>query len=335
MSRAVTVGGLADYIVTNASPSAPSGASASDVLDASGVALENRPGNATVDVATLGAWETGAYRWVYAATAGNNSSAFVADTGTVSVEAATSGGGSVSTASSDEIASGQEWLSSESSVGIDLEERIGSSRQQNVTRVEFEFSSATTGSVSVQEVTRSAAEVPAPPNGTTAAYLDISVPQPVRDEPTTVRMRIARDYLDEVGLAPEHVQVSKYDDTSGSWESYTTSVVRSTADFVTVEFQVTGFSVFAVTGGGTEATTATATPTATPSPTATLSPTATSSPTAAQTSTATPAATPTATQTPPDSATPASELGGFDSELVLVGLLSVLGIGAAMLLRRR
>jgi hypothetical protein len=86
-SRSLSIAGMADYIVSDTTSTAPAGATEAEVLNASSAAVTNRPADGTVPVRTQLGWDSGTYTYVYVAQNSDNQSALVTQTGTLDVQA--------------------------------------------------------------------------------------------------------------------------------------------------------------------------------------------------------------------------------------------------------
>lgn len=302
VSRSVDLGSVVDFVAEDlqGNPLKTERVGGNTKLYASVRATASDSPQRQLTVETFENWSAGTYRYVYIGTLESNGSAVSTQTGTIDIapqNRARGGGGggggvfsSITTRFTPEVDNSQVIL--DTTISVDG------------------FSS---GDATVSEFGSFPAGTPQVP-GTFVVGADITVPDDVEDSAGQVRLTVDRSAFEALGLAPEDLRVYKLDPIAQRWDLAPTSVVDATDRQVTIEADIDGFSLFAVS---TEATQVTQTQTATASPTASPTPTETTQVT--PTETASPTPTPTAGGGP-----------GFGAVVAVVALL-----GAALLLSRR
>ncbi|ELZ96984.1 hypothetical protein C440_04383 [Haloferax mucosum ATCC BAA-1512] len=177
---------------------------------------------------------------------------------------------------------------------------------ESVSAVNITFSNKTTGEVIVQERTNVPGTV-GEPDGVAVGYVKITVPKSARDDPSTLKFSVRQSKLDELDLSASDLEVQRFNDDTGDWESIDTRVVNDGDDTVVLEADTPGFSYFAITADE-EPTTTTEPPT--DGPTTTTEP---------------PTDGPTTTTEPPTDGPTTTGTGvpGFGAVLAVIALLAI------------
>ncbi|MFB6093306.1 MAG: PGF-pre-PGF domain-containing protein [Haloquadratum sp.] len=112
-----------------------------------------------------------------------------------------------------------------------------------VTRIRF-GTDAASGTVTVVQLS-SPPEATGSPPGESVAVAEIRVPDGLTEQAATIRMQVANERLDAIGVRPANLRITRFAD--GEWQSLETRVVDSGADGAVVAARTPGFSYFAVT----------------------------------------------------------------------------------------
>ncbi|MFB6161395.1 MAG: PGF-pre-PGF domain-containing protein [Haloferacaceae archaeon] len=322
VARSVGMGTVVDVVASDLEANSPATEATGDTtLYASvrGVASTSPQPRLTVE--TLGNWSAGTYRYVYVAMQEDDQSALTTTTGTLEVvetprrQPGGGGGGG---------GGGASFFSSRPKATDAIDPTTGRASVTfldtdavHLRGIEVDLQDGTSGEVAV--VANAAYPAgDAGPAGSVVATFEVSVPQPVADEPATMQIRIPKNRLGPAADAPSRLVVSRYH--AGSWSDLDTSLVSTTGDTVTLETRTPGFSTFAVRLPGDGGT---ATPTGTPAGPTDTPPAATPTPTPI------PPPGGSGTGTPADVGTPEGETpGGGGGVILLVAVVVLAGAGA-------
>ncbi|CAJ51327.1 probable secreted glycoprotein Hmu2 [Haloquadratum walsbyi DSM 16790] len=189
-------------------------------------------------------------------------------------------------------------------------------RNDQVRAITLEFSTPTFQEVTA-DVFADAPEGYPTQRATSVSAVDITVPESVRGEPATVIISLNRDHVQEVGPAPEDLQIERF--TGSQYQPLSTEVVSVDSEEVTLRAETPGFSLFIISAPVSGAVTTT--PTLTPTPSSTVTQTVTSEP---------PTPTPDPTPTPETPTSTPSVIPGFGLIVALVAIISL-----TMILRYR
>lgn len=84
--------------------------------------------------------------------------------------------------------------------------------------------------------------------GASVVVTRITVPEP--EQSATIRTRVSRDRLAEIGAAPEDLRIDRFDEAAGEWQPLDTEIIERTDERVVLEARTSGFSFFSVNAVG-------------------------------------------------------------------------------------
>lgn len=121
------------------------------------------------------------------------------------------------------------------------------SEEDGVESVRFNFRAS--GAVNVRNLNTEPEET-GPMPGASLSVSQINVGSVLENSAATIRIRVSKDRISELGANREDIRINRYDDDAGEWQGLETSVVGETETHVRFEAETPGFSFFGVSAVG-------------------------------------------------------------------------------------